>query len=112
MGPVYGFATLTGRVNIDHGRCLACADKPCVAACPAKLMALQDGKPVLVADADLVAKGKCTECLACELACDLKGRGALVLDLPLPRTQDAGRHVRACEGGTVECPFWSIRTHG
>lgn len=84
VGPVYGFATLTGRVKIDHGRCAACGAKVCVAACPARLMALQDGLPVLAADADAVAKGKCTECLACELACDLRGQGALVLDLPLP----------------------------
>ncbi|MDO9065514.1 MAG: hypothetical protein Q7U96_00320, partial [Chloroflexota bacterium] len=89
VGPSYHFATLTGAVVIDHGRCGDCADKPCVAACPASLLKLKDGLPVLAADAEAVAKGKCVECLACELACDLHGQGALVLDLPLPQARQA-----------------------
>jgi succinyl-CoA synthetase beta subunit len=87
--PFYRFATLTGAVVIDHGLCQDCTSKSCVAACPASLLKVYGGLPVLVADAEAVAKGKCVECLACELACDLHGKGALVLDLPLPQVKQA-----------------------
>jgi len=29
-------------------------------------------------------KGRCTECLACELACQFQGNRAIVIDLPIP----------------------------
>lgn len=78
------FATLTGSVVIDHERCRLCAARPCLTSCPASLLAADgDGLPMLGADKDAVAKGKCTECLSCEMACLLEGQGGLVLDLPL-----------------------------
>ncbi len=79
------YATLTGSVVIDHQQCRQCDTRPCLTSCPASLLGADgDGLPVLAADRDAVAKGKCTECLSCEMACALGGQGGLALDLPLP----------------------------
>ncbi|MCB2188282.1 MAG: acetate--CoA ligase family protein [Deltaproteobacteria bacterium] len=80
----YSFDTITGSLHIDHAACLACANQPCVAACPAGVLRLEDGRPVLALSPADVRRGRCTECLACELACQFEGRGALFIELPIP----------------------------
>lgn len=83
------FLTITGSVSIDHARCAACESKACVPACAAKVLKIEDGKPVLNISAEDARKGKCTECLACEIACEFDGKGALVVDLPIPGLDEA-----------------------
>ena len=81
----YSFGILTGKLWIDHERCPACAAKPCVDSCAAKILKFDEEKrPVLNVTPEEAKKGRCTECLACELACQFQGNGAIVIDLPIP----------------------------
>ena len=80
----YGFETLTGAVQIDHEKCRLCADKPCVQACRANVLRFEGTVPMLAIPEQEAKKGKCTECLACELACQFHGNKALRIDLPVP----------------------------
>ncbi len=80
----YSFKTMTGTVYIDHKTCLTCESKPCVPACTYGVLKLEDGKPVLAISEEDAAKGKCTECLACELACFLEEKKVLYVHLPIP----------------------------
>ncbi|HHW43446.1 MAG TPA: hypothetical protein GXX25_06480 [Desulfotomaculum sp.] len=92
----YTFATITGRVVFDYGRCRQCREKPCVASCSAGVLKLEGDVPVLAMDAEQVRKGKCTECLACELECHFRGAGGLHIDLPIPGLEavaEVKRHV-------------------
>ncbi|MHB1041348.1 MAG: hypothetical protein ACYC0Q_00690 [Eubacteriales bacterium] len=78
------FATITGRVVFEHSRCRECEGKPCAASCQAGILKLCDGVPVPAMDVEQIKKGKCTECLACELACRFQGNGGLKIELPVP----------------------------
>jgi len=81
----YGFDTMTGKLSIDHGRCVSCQDKPCVESCTAKILKFNEGgRPVLNITPQEAKKGRCTECLACELACQFQGNKAILIDLPIP----------------------------
>jgi succinyl-CoA synthetase beta subunit len=80
----YAFKTLTGKLSIDHSRCRECQSKPCLEACAAGILKLDESRlPVLAIDPQQAGKGKCTECLACELACEFQGKRALYIDLPI-----------------------------
>ncbi len=85
----YAFATVTGEIRIDHDRCTGCTGKPCIAACTPKILKLEEGKPVLAISPEDARKGKCTECLACELACGFHGNGAITIDLPIHGLDEA-----------------------
>jgi len=80
----YSFKTITGTVYIDHKACANCTAKPCVEACTYGVLKMENGLPVLAISEEDVARGKCTECLACELACFLEGEKAIHIDLPIP----------------------------
>ena len=80
----YRFDTLTGCISIDHGRCSDCIEKPCVESCDARILKFEAGKPVLSISQAEAQKGRCTECLACELACKFHGNQAIFIDLPIP----------------------------
>lgn len=80
----YKIETLTGEIYIDHQVCLKCQSKACVGVCPKEVLKLEGDVPVLNLDASEVKKGKCTECLACEIACKFEGEGGLYLHLPIP----------------------------
>jgi succinyl-CoA synthetase beta subunit len=80
----YGFATLTGKIHIDHSRCASCVSKGCVAACGPKILKLENDRPVLAITPEDARKGKCTECLACEIFCKYHERDAIMIDLPIP----------------------------
>jgi len=96
-GPdAYGFATFTGRVRVDRGRCRECGEKPCLATCPVGILVLKDDGPALGIAEEEAAQGKCIECLACELECQLRGRGGLVVELPLPEV--GGISLSAAKG--------------
>jgi len=80
----YSFKTLTGQWTIDHAKCTQCDSKPCVSACHPNILELKDGKVVLNITPDEAAKGRCTECLACEIACWSEAGQAIRIDLPIP----------------------------
>jgi len=87
-GPsAYGFDTMTGRLDIEHEKCAACKDKPCVDSCTANVLKFDNGKPILSIPPEEAKRGKCTECLACELACTFHGNRAISIDLPLPLSE-------------------------
>jgi succinyl-CoA synthetase beta subunit len=80
----YSFKTLTGRLTIDHAKCLECEGKPCVDACHPNILDLKDGKPVLNITEEEAAQGRCIECLACEVACWSEALRAINIALPIP----------------------------
>jgi len=83
-GPsAYNFDTITGKLIINHEKCKTCVDKPCVDSCAAKILKFDNDKPVLSITPQEAKKGRCTECLACELACQFHGNKAIYIDLPI-----------------------------
>jgi ferredoxin-like protein FixX len=80
----YWFDTLTGCLRIDHTRCKDCIEKPCVDSCAARILKFEVGKPILSISVEEAKKGRCTECLACELACKFHGNRAIFIELPIP----------------------------
>jgi len=81
----YQFETVTkGTVLFDHALCADCESKICVKSCVPQILKLEEGLPVLGISREDAAKGKCTECLACELECSRHGRGAARITLPIP----------------------------
>ncbi|MCK4547009.1 MAG: acetate--CoA ligase family protein [Candidatus Eisenbacteria sp.] len=84
----YRFETVTGSIEIDHACCVQCKDKPCVAACTREILKIEDSAPVLAQEVAVVKKGRCTECLACEIACEFEGNGGLWIDLPIPELKE------------------------
>jgi succinyl-CoA synthetase beta subunit len=83
---LYTFSTVTGgTVTYDHSVCVNCESKVCVKECAGKIMALNDeGAPVLNITAEEAKKGRCSECLACELDCFFHGAGGGKIVLPIP----------------------------
>lgn len=80
----YHFATLTGNLAIHHQKCLACRSRGCIEACPSKILKLEEGKPVLAVTREEAKKGKCTECLGCEIYCTFHEQKAIDIFLPIP----------------------------
>ena len=80
----YGFETVTGKITIDHSQCMDCKTKGCIQACGPKILKLESGKPVLAITAEEAKKGKCTECLACEIYCRFHAENAIFIILPIP----------------------------
>jgi succinyl-CoA synthetase beta subunit len=83
---LYRFQTVTGgTITYDHSICAACPTKICVAECNPKILSLNDeGLPVLNITAEEAKKGRCNECLACEVDCTFKGAGGGSIVLPIP----------------------------
>ena len=82
---VLDFETRTGSVQLDLARCLDCETYACVEACNlygAGIFRLTAGLPALKISVKEASK-QCAECLACELACQLDGLGALEIHLPI-----------------------------
>ncbi len=84
----YEFKTITGRVLFDHALCADCKNQPCVPACAPQILKLEKGKPVLAITQEEAAKGKCTECLACELECYFHGNKGAYVELPIPGLEE------------------------
>lgn len=80
----YAFGTLTGKLFIDHGLCAGCKSKGCIGACTPKILKLVGDKPVLAIAPEEAKKGKCTECLACEIFCRFHEQNAIAVHLPIP----------------------------
>ena len=81
----YSFASMTGAVYFDHSKCAACRTQGCVEACTPGILKLdEERRPVLAVAPDAARKGKCTECLACEVFCRFHEQAAVAIDLPIP----------------------------
>jgi succinyl-CoA synthetase beta subunit len=83
---LYQFATVTGgTVTYDHGICAGCQSKICIQECARQILSLNDdGLPVLNITREEAQKGRCAECLACEVDCFFKGAGGGRITLPIP----------------------------
>jgi succinyl-CoA synthetase beta subunit len=93
----YVFSTLTGRIAFDHSKCPQCRTKGCVEACLPKILKLEDGMPVLEITPEEARRGKCTECLACEIFCKFHERNAIVIHLPIPGLKEYREKILAGE---------------
>jgi len=82
---LYTFQTVTGgTVTYDHSVCTKCESKVCVKECAGKILALNDeGVPVLNITPEEAKKGRCSECLACEVDCFFQGAGGGKIVLPI-----------------------------
>jgi succinyl-CoA synthetase beta subunit len=83
---LYQFSTVTGgTVTYDHAICAECESKICVQECARQILSLNnDGLPVLNITHEEAQKGRCGECLACEVDCFFKGAGGGRIILPIP----------------------------
>lgn len=79
----YSFKIRSGEISFDHAICATCEGKPCIASCHVEILEAVDGKPRLKEPASESAR-KCTECLACEMACFEIGKRSVKIDLPIP----------------------------
>jgi succinyl-CoA synthetase beta subunit len=87
---LYEFETVTGgTITYNHDICATCESKICVQECARQILALNDaGLPVLNISREEAAKGRCVECLACEVDCFFKGAGGGQISLPIPGLSD------------------------
>ena len=79
----YSFKTITGFWTVDHAKCAKCDSKPCADACHPNILEIRDSKVWLNISEEEAAKGRCTECLACEIACWSESIQAIKIDLPI-----------------------------
>jgi len=79
----YSFETMTGSIHVETAKCAECESKACIESCIQKILKIENGAPVLAIDTKDAKKGKCIECLACELACMTNGKGALKVVFPI-----------------------------
>jgi succinyl-CoA synthetase beta subunit len=84
FNPDYEFASPTGKVLFDYGKCRACSSKACVKECIPKILKLEGDVPVLAVTREEAARNKCIECLACELECLAQGERGCCIELPIP----------------------------
>jgi ferredoxin len=80
----YSFQTMTGEIYIDYSKCPACQSKGCIDSCSANVLKLEHSRPVLAREKEETKKGKCTECLACEIFCKFHEQDAVFIHLPTP----------------------------
>lgn len=84
---MYEFESMTGRIIIDHDRCLVCDTKACVPACKTYdggILKVEEGKCVLAITPTEAKRGGCIECLACEFLCEERGKNAIQTIFPIP----------------------------
>jgi succinyl-CoA synthetase beta subunit len=89
-GQPYSFQTVSGgTVTYDHAVCATCESKICVKECARQILALnEDGLPVLNITPEEAKRGRCVECLACEVECLFQGAGGGSIDLPIPGLEE------------------------
>jgi len=91
------FESRTGKVIIDDSKCSGCETYACVKACSlygAHLFRinLREKKPEFLYSAEDL-KRLCTECLACEQECFLRGLKAVKIELPMPELEEYRKKV-------------------
>jgi succinyl-CoA synthetase beta subunit len=86
----YTFETVTGgTVTYDHAVCVTCESKACVEQCVPQILTLnEEGCPELNITPEDAKKGRCIECLACDVACYFQGAGGGYIDLPIPGLEE------------------------
>ena len=76
-----------GTVRIDVRRCIECATKACVKVCAAQggplVLNHEHQAPTLRWPLAEIKRGGCVECLGCELDCQLHGKQAIRITLPV-----------------------------
>lgn len=77
------FETMTGHLAIHHQKCSSCRTRGCIGECTAGVLKLEGEKPVLAVSPEEAKKGKCTECLACEIFCTFHEQEAIFISLPI-----------------------------
>ena len=66
-----------------------CENKVCVTECAREILSLNDeGLPELNITPEEAKKGRCVECLACEVECLIHGAGGGYVDLPIPGLEE------------------------
>lgn len=93
----YAFDTMTGRISVDHRKCPGCASRGCVDTCAPRILKLDGPKPVLAISEEEARKGKCTECLACEIYCRFHEKDAILIHLPIPGLKEYRARIIAGE---------------
>lgn len=81
---MYEFECRTGRIIIDHSKCVECTTYACVKACSLYgrgILRIHEGKPVLSIDPS-ETKRLCIEDLGCEYECWFRGKKAIKIELP------------------------------
>ncbi len=91
----YTFSTVTGgTVTFDHALCAACPSKVCVRECAGQILKLdENGCPVLAISPEEARKGRCSECLACDVDCLFEGAGGGYLELPIRGLDEYCRQI-------------------
>ena len=86
----YSFETVTGgTVTYDHAICATCESKVCVKECVSQILTLnEEGCPVLNITPEEAKKGRCIECLACDVTCYFEGAGGGYVELPIAGLDD------------------------
>jgi NAD-dependent dihydropyrimidine dehydrogenase PreA subunit len=96
-----------GKVTIDLSKCEECDSKACIKICSlptmGRILELKHGKPSLRKDPKEVKRGACTECLGCELECELRGKKAVRIILPTPELDEYLNELRSSGTKTV---YW------
>lgn len=81
---LYIFGTVTGgTVVLDHFICRGCKTKVCISNCVPGILSLENDVPVLNISFDEAQKGRCIECLACEVDCRFYGNSGGQVVLPI-----------------------------
>ncbi|MDR1604344.1 MAG: hypothetical protein LBS10_06080 [Gracilibacteraceae bacterium] len=74
-------------ISIDTDKCITCTSKACIEACRLYARGIlapdKNGAPSTahLSEEETLRLG--TECLACEYACDTRGRGVITIDVPI-----------------------------
>ena len=92
----YTFQTVSGgTVTYDHAICATCGNKVCIEQCVPQILTLnKQGCPILSIPPEEARKGRCTECLACDVDCYFQGGGGGYVELPIPGLDE----YRRCQG--------------
>ncbi len=86
----YTFESVSGgTVTLDHAVCATCESKICVKECVPQILTLnEEGCPVLNITPEEAKKGRCIECLACDVECYFQGAGGGYVELPIPGLEE------------------------
>lgn len=92
MRNILEFETMAGAVvRFDLRKCDKCETKACIEADHLPFMGpvleLKDGRPSLMWTKEEIKRGKCTDCVACELACQLSGNGGVMIIYAQPELE-------------------------
>ncbi len=81
-----------GTVLIDLRECKLCKSKVCISVCRSQggplVLDAERGVPAVKSPLDEIERGGCVECLGCELDCELHGRKAVTITLPMERFEE------------------------